>query len=149
MVADSEPVRGMTATSPASRRWAICQASPYLLFLTFIPVLVWPSYDVAEQLFGGRHANLSSTRRRSPSAACSTGSAVLAWLRCTRTDPPNVYSPPRSTGPDVTDETKRSPVPDLPERAGHVSPEHLRHEAITMALYVATCLLAALAALTN
>lgn len=39
-------------------RWATCQALPYLILLTIIPALVWPPYDVAKHLFGGRHANL-------------------------------------------------------------------------------------------
>ena len=49
----------------------------------------------------------------------------------------------------MTDDTGSAPAPGRPEIAGHGSAKHLRHEAITMALYVATCLLAALAALTN
>ena len=49
----------------------------------------------------------------------------------------------------MTDDTDSYPAPDRPDIAGHGSAKHLRHEAITMALYVATCLLAALAALTN
>ena len=39
-------------------RWATCQALPYLILLTIIPALVWPPYDVAKHLFGGRHTNL-------------------------------------------------------------------------------------------
>jgi hypothetical protein len=39
-------------------RWATCQALPYLIFLTIVPALVWPPYEVAKHLFGGRHTNL-------------------------------------------------------------------------------------------
>ena len=39
-------------------RWLSCQTLPYLIFLTIIPALVWPPYDVATHLFGARHTNL-------------------------------------------------------------------------------------------
>jgi hypothetical protein len=39
-------------------RWITCQVIPYLVFVAVIPPLVWPPYDVAQHLFGGRHKNL-------------------------------------------------------------------------------------------
>lgn len=52
------PLRSRWRQRPTWPRWATCQALPYLIFLTVIPVLVWPPYDVAKHLFGGRHTNL-------------------------------------------------------------------------------------------
>jgi hypothetical protein len=40
-------------------RWLVCQALPYALFFSVIPLLSWPPYEVAGHLFGRRHTNLT------------------------------------------------------------------------------------------
>jgi hypothetical protein len=52
------PLRSRWQQRSTWPRWAACQAVPYLIVLTIIPALVWPPYDVAKHLFGGRHTNL-------------------------------------------------------------------------------------------
>ena len=39
--------------------WGACQALPYVLFFSVIPILTWPPYEVSRHLFGGRHTNLT------------------------------------------------------------------------------------------
>ena len=43
----------------AGPRWLACQALPYVLFFSLIPMLTVPPYEVAGHLFGGRHTNLT------------------------------------------------------------------------------------------
>jgi hypothetical protein len=39
-------------------RWLACQALPYVLFFSVIPLLAWPPHEVA-RLFGHRHTNVA------------------------------------------------------------------------------------------
>ncbi len=40
-------------------RWLVCQGLPYVLFFTVVPLLTWPAYEAAGDLFGGRRTNLA------------------------------------------------------------------------------------------
>src|SRR4051794_9368918 len=54
----SMPLRARWRHRSTWPRWGTCQALPYLLFLTLVPALVWPPYEVAKHLFAGRRTNL-------------------------------------------------------------------------------------------
>jgi hypothetical protein len=53
------PVRARWYARQTWLHWGACQAVPYLLFFTVIPLLTLPPYEVARHLFGGRHTNLT------------------------------------------------------------------------------------------
>jgi hypothetical protein len=63
-------------------RWLACQALPYLMFFSVIPLLTFPPYEMARHLFGGRHTNLteySATFVLWGLVVWTTGLALAAW----------------------------------------------------------------------
>jgi hypothetical protein len=53
------PLRARWRARNTWPRWLACQALPYVLFFSLIPMLTVPPYEVAGHLFGGRHTNLT------------------------------------------------------------------------------------------
>lgn len=53
------PLRARWRVRHTWLHWLACQALPYVLFFTVIPILTLPPYEVARHLFGGRHSNLA------------------------------------------------------------------------------------------